>query len=305
MIKALIATRAKNPKHFGVALALIGVLILTPDTLVMRLSGLEHWALIGWRGLLMGVTLLAIWRFWLATDPSKEWRSVMTLPGLAVVVAFGVNSITFTLGIAETSVTVVLTAVATMPVFAAALSALWLGERQGWAGWLMIGAVIAGIGVVVSDGSNAVGVPQGSPWLGAGYGLFTAFGLALTFTVIRKYPTLSILPAVALGAVASGTCGVVLSPSPALADGALWSVIAMGVVILPLSFTCLNIAPRYTTSSIVSLIMLLEMVIGPFWVWVGIGEQPTLTMVAGAAFVCVILLGYIARADQTGHPELP
>ncbi|NCW55129.1 MAG: EamA/RhaT family transporter, partial [Rhodobacteraceae bacterium] len=36
---------ADNPHRFGTILALIGVLVLTPDTLVIRLSGLERWAL--------------------------------------------------------------------------------------------------------------------------------------------------------------------------------------------------------------------------------------------------------------------
>ena len=48
------------------------------------------------------------------------------------------NSVTFTIGIVETSASVVLTAVATMPVFAAILSFLMLREKQGWLGWLTI-----------------------------------------------------------------------------------------------------------------------------------------------------------------------
>ena len=59
----------------------------------------------------------------------------------------------------------------------------------------------------------------------------------------------------------------------------------MGLVLLPVSFTCLNLAPRYTSAAIVSLLMLLEMIIGPFWVWLGVGETPSVQMIVGAAIV--------------------
>jgi drug/metabolite transporter (DMT)-like permease len=71
----------------------------------------------------------------------------------------------------------------------------------------------------------------------------------------------------------------------------------MGIIILPISFACLSIAPRYTSSAVVSLIMLLEMVIGPFWVWVGIGEEPTALMIIGAVFVLLIVTFHIIRTQ--------
>ena len=77
----------------------------------------------------------------------------------------------------------------------------------------------------------------------------------------------------------------------------LWTLISMGFLILPLSFACLSIAPKYTTSAIVSLIMLLEMVIGPFWVWVGIGETPSNSMLVGGLIVLIVLALHIRRTQ--------
>jgi len=283
-------------------LAFFGVLVLTPDTLVIRLSGLERWALMGWRGVLMGAMSLLIWRYILSRDPSQEWRSLASWPGLLVITTFGMNSATFTLGIVETSATVVLTAVATMPLFAAALSFVVLREKQGWLGWLAIILAMGGVALVVSDGDNAIGSPDGSVILGALFGVLTAFGLALTFTIARKYPRLGILPAAAIGALLSGAVGLTIAGAPAFVqlatgDTPLWTVGLMGLVILPLSFACLNLAPRYTSAAVVSLLMLLEMVIGPFWVWLGTGERPSLVMIAGAAFVTVVLILHIMRTQ--------
>ena len=290
--------RCTKPSLFGVLIALFGVLVLTPDTLAIRLSELDRWPLMGWRGILMGTVLLLGWRLFFSQNPSSEWRSLGSWPGLVVIIAFSMNSVTFTIGIVETSATVVLTAVATMPVFAAILSFFMLGERQGWSGWLTIAAAMGGVGMVVSDGNNAINVPDGSVVVGAVFGVLTAIGLALTFTMVRKHRNLAIVPAAALGALISGIIGFSLSDISNIFNGPLLPILIMGVVILPLSFACLAVAPRYTSSAVVSLLMLLEMVLGPFWVWLGVGERPTLLMICGATFVALVLGLHILRTQK-------
>ena len=240
------------PGRFGTLLALAGILILTPDTLVIRLSGLDRWALMGWRGILMGAMSFAIWWFLFTRQPWHDLRTILSWQGLFVVTTFSMNSVTFTLGIVETSATVVLTAVATIPVFAAILSAFLLDERQGRVGWATIIAAMAGVVIVVANGSTAINQPSGSVLLGALYGVLTAIGLAVTFTFARKYPWLAILPAAACGAFISGIIGVTLSDADQIFKVPYWTVLTMGLILLPLSFTCLNLAPRYTSAAIVS-----------------------------------------------------
>ena len=191
----------------------------------------------------------------------------------------------------------VLTALATMPIFAAILSSFMLRETQGWLGWLTIIAAMVGVAIVVSDGNNAISQPEGSPVLGAAYGAITAFGLALAFTMARKYRDLEVVPAAAVGALISGIIGFAFSTEGSIFNAPIWTVFTMGVVILPVSFAFLITAPRYTTSAIVSLIMLLEMVIGPFWVWFGIGERPSMIMIFGACIVIVVIAFHIIRTQ--------
>ena len=298
MLKYFSKIRRTKPSLFGVLIALFGVLVLTPDTLVIRLSELDRWPLMGWRGILMGTILLLGWRLFFSQNPSNEWRSLASWQGLVVIIAFSMNSVTFTIGIVETSATVVLTAVATMPIFAATLSFFMLGERQGWRGWLTITAAMGGVGTVVLDGNNAINIPDGSVFVGAVFGVLTAIGLALTFTMVRKYCNLAIVPAAGLGALISGIIGFSLSDISSISNGSLLPILIMGVVILPVSFACLAVAPRYTSSAVVSLLMLLEMVLGPFWVWLGVGERPTLLMISGATFVAVVLALNILRTHR-------
>ena len=286
-----------RPKSYGNFLALIGVLILTPDTMVMRFSNLDRWPLMGWRGVLMGLTLLFLWSLFQSSNKTKKTSSIFNWQGIVVIFAFGINSVTFTLGIQETSVMVVLTAVATMPVFAAFLSVFLMKESQGWGGWATIILAMVGVVIVVSDGNNALGHPEGSTVLGAIYGCITATGLALAFTMARKYRKLEIIPAAAIGSLLSGIFGFLLSAEDNIFIAPVWTIISMGVLILPVSFGLISIAPRYTTSAIVSLIMLLEMVIGPFWVWIAIGEKPSITMIFGGFLVIAVISFQIFRTQ--------
>ena len=46
--------------QFGILLALIGALILTPDSLLMRLSQMDGGAMLAWRATLAGMVFLLI-----------------------------------------------------------------------------------------------------------------------------------------------------------------------------------------------------------------------------------------------------
>ena len=180
-----------------------------------------------------------------------------------------------------------------MPLFAAVLSVFLLNEKQPLLGWIILFIAIIGVGIVVSDGSNASNIPEGSVILGGFYGLMTALGLAFTFTLARKYEWLAVIPATCVASVISGIIAFYVSPEFGIDFSAPISVIMMGVIISPVSFALLLIAPKYTQASMVSLIMLLEMILGPIWVWVGLGEAPTPIMILGSFIVLASILMYI------------
>ena len=281
----------------GLYLAFFGVILLTPDTLFMRLSELEKWQLGGWRGVLMGATLFLIWFLSRKMGHKKEFLTTFSIPGLLIILAMAVNSVSFTLGISETSVIVVLTALATMPLLTALLSVLLLKEKQNLLSWFILIFAVCGISLAVSGSESSENAPNGSVILGATYGLISALGISFTFTMVRKYPNLSVMPATSIGCIISGIFCFYFSSEASINLSAPYSVIAMGTIILPFSFALLLIAPRYTRASTVSLIMLLELVLGSFWVWIVVDEQPSFQMVIGASIVMISIITYIRISD--------
>jgi len=292
---------ANHPHMFGIGLALLGALIITPDTLLIRLSGLEGWPLSAWRGLLIGGSMLIGWLIMAGRNALSDLRHVRTMPFLTIMIANGGNSLCFNFAAVETSIIVVLTALATVPVVAAGLSFLILREPTKNRTWIAIAMTLLGVLIVIFNGEGAVAAPDGSVFLGGSLGVMTAFCIAVVFVVTRRHPETPVLLAVSCGTILSGLIGLSGTSFEAMTAGTMWPVFLQGLVVMPLAWCLLSLAPRYTTPTNVSLLMLLEMVLGPFWVWLGTGEQPSPLMIIGAAIVLVTLASYIlatARAER-------
>ncbi|WP_417728155.1 DMT family transporter [Roseovarius sp.] len=277
---------------FGLALATFGALMLTPDALLMRWSGMVGYQMVGWRGLLMGGMFLVFW----GLTSKHRMRDLGILGsgyGLGIVICQYVNATLFSLGIANAPVAVVLFAVATVPVFAAIFARLIIGEPTRAATWVTIAVVMSGIALAVFGGGHGdVTLDRAALW-GALAGLGVAMVLALNFVILRAQPHVPILLAMGLGAVLAGATGVMVTGPAAMMQGEIWAIAICGLAILPVSFFSLSLASRYTHASNVSLLLLLETVLGPLWVWFGTGEAPTGMMLMGGAIVVASLAVYL------------
>lgn len=289
---------------FGLVLATFGALVLTPDALFMRLSGMGGYQMVGWRGLGMGTVMLGLWLV-VSRQRGRDLAFLGTGFGLGIVACQYVNATLFSLGIAHAPVAVMLSAVATVPVFAALLTRLITGEPTRTATWVTIAAVMAGIVIAVFGGKGAASFGSRA-FLGALAGLGVALVLALNFVILRARPDLPIPLLIGCGAVLAGGTGVMLAGPAAMPDGRIWPILVCALVILPISFFSLSLASRYTHASNVSLLLLLETVLGPLWVWLGVGEVPTPMMILGATIVVGSLAVYLwhtgrrtARARKT------
>ncbi|SPH16763.1 hypothetical protein DEA8626_00274 [Defluviimonas aquaemixtae] len=292
----------------GAALAIFGTLVLTPDTLFMRWSEMEGFAMLAWRGLLMGPLLIGLW---LVRAGGGAWRgtarALCAPAGLGVITCHALNATLFSLGVWVAPVSVVLFGVATVPVFAAIFSRALMGEVASAATWAATAAVLSGIALAVSGGAEP-GSMQGA-FLGALAGLGVAAALALSFVLIRKTVTLPILPAIGTGSCLAGLAGLALASPGALLSGNPAAIAVTGALILPVSFLAISHATRKAPATTVSLILLLETVFGPAWVWVGAGEAMSLREIAGGAVVVGSLAVYIrfaareARAPNAAKPD--
>ena len=287
----------------GLMLALAGALLLTPDTLLMRLSGLDGGAMLAWRACLAGLVFLSIGLIARFKEEKGNRARVSSFGFWSLVICQIGNASFFAFGIALAPVAVVLLAVATVPVIAAFLGYFLLGELADRRVWATIVLVFSGILMsVAGDIERGMNIDF-ETLLGACCGLAVAISLAFNFVIIRKNKTVPFELAIGLGALIAGCTAFYLWPVAWQVRGASLIYISVtGLIILPVSFFLLSKASRLTSAANVSMIMLLETVLGPLWVWLGIKETPNSLTLLGGVLVVGALGFFLYR--QAGEPAL-
>lgn len=283
----------------GLMLALAGALLLTPDTLLMRLSGLDGGAMLAWRACLAGLVFLSIGLIARFREEKENRARVASFGFWSLVICQIGNASFFAFGIALAPVAVVLLAVATVPVIAALLGYFLLGELADRRVWATIVLVFSGILMsVAGDIERGMNIDF-ETLLGACCGLAVAVSLAFNFVIIRKNKTVPFELAIGLGALIAGCTAFYLWPAAWQVRGASLIYISVtGLIILPVSFFLLSKASRLTSAANVSMIMLLETVLGPLWVWLGIKETPSpLTLLGGVLVVGALGFFLYRQAD--------
>ena len=283
----------------GLMLALAGALLLTPDTLLMRLSELDGGAMLAWRACLAGLVFLSIGLIARFKEEKGNRARVSSFGFWSLVICQIGNASFFAFGIALAPVAVVLLAVATVPVIAAFLGYFLLGELADRRVWATIVLVFSGILMsVAGDIERGMNI-EFETLLGACCGLAVAISLAFNFVIIRKNKTVPFELAIGLGALIAGCTAFYLWPVAWQVRGASLIYISVtGLIILPVSFFLLSKASRLTSAANVSMIMLLETVLGPLWVWLGIKETPSpLTLFGGVLVVGALGFFLYRQAD--------
>jgi drug/metabolite transporter (DMT)-like permease len=288
----------QNGNNVGIALAILGALLLTPDTLLMRISELDGVTMLVWRGGLSGIAYILIW-VWFSLRAERKMPIIWTSSFAIIVLSQAINASFFSLAIAIAPVAVVLMAVATVPIFAVVLSRIILGEALSKFSIIVALLVLLGLSISVLGTDSTAPKLDGPTLLGAGLGLGVACSLALNFTIIRKDGSVPFVLAIGVGAFLAAGLGAFFVQGPFLPPLENLTAIAItGMIILPVSFVTLSYAARFAPSSTVSLIMLLETVLGQWGVWWGLGEAPTENMILGGNIVILCLVGFLINQGR-------
>lgn len=277
-----------NDRAKGFLITVGGVLVLTPDSLLIRLTEADAWTITVWRGLLYGVAILAggalIGRKDFTTTIRSLGRADLTYAAL-----HAIGAVAFVLSITLTTVANTLFILSTSPLWAAIVSWIFLRERVGLKTWIAILCAAAGIAVIAS---GSFGTGGGDP-IGDLAALMNAIAMGCAFTVARGARRRSLVPAMGLSGILSAVIALPLAGSLAVAPESWIWLGLMGLVVVPFAFSMMTIGPRYIPAPEVSLIFLLEAVIAPFWVWLALSEYPGDQTLIGGVIVLATLIGYI------------
>ena len=271
-----------SPHAKGLLITTLGVLVLTPDSLLIRLVSADPWTLTFWRGVLYGIGMSVAVAV-LFRGRVRQQFLALGWAGLLIAVIFGIGKVTFIVSITNTTAANTLFIVSTSPLFAAVAAWLLMREPVARQTWLAIGFALVGIGIIASEGADQGGV------IGNVAALVTALVLGACFAMTRRYRERNVVPAMALSGIISALLVLPVASPLSVASSDIAALGVMGLVVLPLSFGLIFLGPRYIPAPEVSLVLLLEAVLGPWWVWLALGEEPSARTLVGGTVVLATL----------------
>lgn len=280
-------------RPLGLALVGVSTLMWSSAGFFVRLIPLDVWTLVGWRSVLSCATLLG-WAVWTrrgrlrAPGATFGWRGALYVPFAAT------GMLAYIVALSVASVANVLVVYATLPFVAAALGFLLLGERPDRA--VTVASLVAFLGVAVMA---AAGVAGGET-LGLVLSFVMTAAFAVTVVLARRWPRFDVTLAIAAAsatvalvclAVAVATAGRVVVPTA----GQFGLIFLFSLCTQSLSYVLFLAGGRLVRSAEAGLVALLDVVLGPLWVWLAFGEVPAAAALAGGALTFGAVAWYLAR----------
>ncbi|MBA3347754.1 MAG: DMT family transporter [Actinobacteria bacterium] len=216
----------------------------------------------------------------------------MGAAGLGVAVATAFASGSFIVALNHASVANVLFLQAAAPMAAALLAWVALRERVTRRTGLAMVVALSGVGVMV-------GSPGSGGTIGIGATFLMTLSFAVSIVITRHRRDISMAPAICLSQLLVLAVAAPLSEPAAVSTHDLGFLVLMGVGQMGLGLAFLTVGARLIPAAEVALITMLELVLGPLWVWLAYSEGVGLATFAGGVVVTVaVLLQTTQRAPQ-------
>ena len=266
----------------GSLMAFVAVMFITPDSLFIRLSNVDTWGLVIYRGIIPFVTvflgMLLIYKL-------NFFKILLNsgYHGLLYIATFSLTNITFVVSIQNTNVANTLVMIATAPMLSAILGAIFLKEPPDRKTWVSIIITFLAIIYIFFDSLRL------GNFFGDILGFITAVGLAVGAVTIRSAKSKNLVPAAVVGKLFVAIFALFFIESFLLVERDLIIVPLMCILCVAIPFVLVTIAPRFIPAAEVNLFFLLETIIGPIWVWLIIKEQPSIETLYGGAIIVITI----------------
>jgi drug/metabolite transporter (DMT)-like permease len=204
--------------------------------------------------------------------------------GIAVAVATAIASSCFIVALNHTTVANVLFMQAVSPIAAALIAWSALHEAVSRRTGVAMVVALAGVGLMV-------GGPGGSQGLGLALSVLMTLSFALGVVITRHRRDISMAPALCLSQLLVLVAFAPFSQPGTIGGRDLLLIVALGAGQIALGLAFLTIGARLIPAAEVALITLLEVVLGPLWVWFALSERPsTATLLGGAVVVGAVVV---------------
>ena len=272
-------------KQKGIALSLIGVLVITPDSLLIRLINIPSWELLFYRGLIPFVLLFILLLLYYKKNFLHSLL-ITGLPGLFYAILIALGNTTFVISIQNTNVANTLIMIALTPFTTAILSSIYLKEHPSKRMWFTIISCFLVVLFIFYDSY------QGNRIFGDFFGLLTAILIGGSAVVVRYGKLVNFLPSLLIAKLFTFVLPILFIqsfPQSLIIDLREFYLIIVMSICLFIALSFITLAPRYIPAYEVEIFFVLETILGPLWVWLVIHEQPTSKTIIGGMLIILTI----------------
>ncbi len=265
----------------GLLIAFLGVLMLTPDPVLVRLADADTFTILFWRGIFFALGVLIILYATYRKNTFKELKNIGR-PGIWIGLLSGIGGVTFIAAIQFTSIAKVLVIISTAPMVVAIISWAIINERPKLFTWISMLIIVTGIYIVMKGDTGTLNL------MGSSLAVISIIAGGFSFALTRKYSNVNMVPAMIVNALVVSFVGLAFSSSFYLPFDSLIYVIAGGIL-LAIAFSLITLAPRFIPASEVAMFMPLGTIFGILSAWLVINEQPSSSSLLGGSIVVITL----------------
>ena len=278
----------------GPFLVFLGAVSLSFGGLIVKsFEGANLWQILFWRSFFFSITVLV---FLLITYKKKLFNSfyLSGFPGFFAGVILSLGFCGYVIAMYSTTVANTNFIISLQILFLAIFGYFFLKEKIS--SITLFSIVLAIVGVFIMVGNSL------SP--GELSGNLAAFTMPITFAVlimiVRKFPTVDMVPAQFIAGISSCLIGFLLSTKIMISPHDIFLGFLAGFFQVGFGFIFITIGARTTPSAMVGIIMLSESVLGPIWAFLFVSERPSMFgLIGGAIILFAVLLQFYSLLSKS------
>ena len=266
----------------GSLLVFLGACSLSFGGLIVKsFEGASLWQILFWRQFFFSITVAL---YLLLTYKKNFFKSFYTsgMPGFIGGIILAIGFAAYVFSMYTTTVANTNFIITTETIFLAVFGYFFLKEKINLITFISI--ILGMSGVLIILGSS-LSIQTSEQFIGNIVAFIMPISFAVLVIIIRKYPSVDMVPAQFTAGVIAGLIGFIIADKISISNHDLFLALIAGFFQIGFGFILITIGSRTTPAAVVGILMLTEAVLGPTWAWIFINETPPTSVIIGGTII--------------------
>ena len=254
--------------------------------IVKSFEGANLWQILFWRQFFFSI-IVAFYLIYVYKKNFFKSFYVSGLPGFVAGLFLSVGFVAYVFAMYTTTVANTNFIITTETIFLAAMGYFFLREKIDL---VTLIAIILGMSGVLLILGSSLSIQSSDQFIGNIVAFIMPISFAILIIIIRKYPTVDMVPAQFIAGVSAAVIGFFIAGNIAISLHDILLAMLAGFFQIGFGFILITLGSQTTPAAVVGVLMLTESVFGPLWAWIFINEIPPLLVILGGAIIIISIL---------------